>query len=171
MAPSRLVHLFLAVACVGFVACSSPQPQNASDTGSDATDDQAADDAMDEGDDVPEGFARKDCAELAKAMAGAAGAGMSGNMDIDFDKAIEGLRRAGDAAPEELRDDFTVFGDAMAEYFELLRDAGIDFNDPSSFSSPQAQKAVQKGTALLQDPKVEQARKNIDKGMREICEG
>ena len=171
MAPSRLVYLFLAVACVGFVACSSPQPQNASDTGSDATEDQASDDAVDQGDDVPEGFAQKDCLEVAKAMAGAAGGGMSGNMDADFDKAIEGLRRAGEAAPTELRDDFTVFGDAMAKYFELLQDAGIDFNDPSSFSSPQAQKAVKQGTALLEDPKVEQARKNIDEGMRKVCKG
>jgi hypothetical protein len=96
---------------------------------------------------------------------------MGAGADLDFDKAIAGLRRAGEAAPEAIRDDFVVFADAMAEYLTILRDGGIDFSDPSTFTTPKAQKAVKDATAVLEAPDVQEAQQNIDKGMSDVCGG
>jgi hypothetical protein len=158
------------VACLAFVACGGSEPTSATDTGADTTEDQPSDELSDMGDAMPNGFAKKDCLDVANAMAGAA-TGMGANPDADFDRAIDSLHKAADEAPEELRGDFGIFADAMGKYLETLRDGGIDFSDPSTFTSPKAQQAVKEATAILQAPAVQKAQQNIDKKMKELCGG
>ncbi|HYI43845.1 MAG TPA: hypothetical protein VE174_00085 [Actinomycetota bacterium] len=169
MARSRLLVLLVTIACFGLIACGDSTPTSATDAGGDTTEEQPEVETEEEPEaGMPGAFEKKDCLEVAEAMGGALG-GMGADPSVDFDKAIEGIRRAGDAAPEEIRDDFNVFADAMAEYLTILKDGGIDFSDPATFSTPKAQKAVKEATAVLEDPKVKEAQANIDKAMTDLC--
>ena len=171
MARNRLIALFMALACLGFVACAEEVPQEVVDTGGEApeTPVESQEPAEDEGA-LEEAFDNKDCMKIAGAMSGVMGGmGAGGDIGNKFDEAISGLRRAGDFAPEEVQDDFAVFADAMAEYLTILKEAGIDFNNPGSFSTPEAQKAVQKATAVLEAPEVKEAQQNIDRVMTDLC--
>jgi hypothetical protein len=170
MARSRLLVLLVTIVCFGLFACGDSAPTSATDAGGDTTAEQpeAEPEEEPEEEDVTGPFGKQDCLEVAEAMGGALG-GMGSDPSVDFDKAIEGIRKAGDAAPEEIRDDFNVFADAMAEYLTILKDGGIDFSDPATFSTPKAQKAVKEATAVLEDPKVKEAQANIDKAMTDLC--
>lgn len=168
MVRDRVIALCMVLACIGFVACAEEAPQEITETGADATEAPAEEMPEEDSDPGAGALNRQECLKVAEGMSGAMG-GMGAGPNVDFDQAIEGIRRAGDFAPEEVRDDFDVFADAMAEYLTILQDANIDFNDPASFSTPAAQKAVKKATAVLQAPEVMQAQQNIDRAMTDLC--
>lgn len=94
---------------------------------------------------------------------GAAGASAQQSGSVDFSSVAEGLRRARDAAPSEIKGDFTVFVEAATPFFEAM--AKANGNYMSAAQDPAFQAAAEK----LGSDEVQTASQNINNWFAEHC--
>jgi hypothetical protein len=73
-------------------------------------------------------------------------------------------------APAEIADDLEVLAAAYGEFLNALEEAGVDFADPSTFSSPEAQAAMAAAAETLNEAQVTEASENISNYIADVCE-
>ena len=66
--------------------------------------------------------------------------------------------------PSEIKDDFQVYADALAEYANNMKE--IDMND---LLDPSTQQKAEEAAAVLDTPEVTKAQENIEKYFDETC--
>lgn len=105
------------------------------------------------------GFTNDQCLQIILTWSQAASLGFGGAGDLeDVGEALEDL--AG-SVPPEVAADFAIYAQAMTAYGQALRDAGIDLNDPATYSSPEAQAALTAASQAFDSEALEQASENI----------
>ena len=162
-----LAALFVASALL-LAACGDDggsSSENPAEQGSDGGGD--VDQAAGDGDDGPQsdldGYFSGDCQEAVAAFNSAlvsAGSPLAGAGTPD--DAVDSLDAVAEAAPDEIKDDFAVLTDAYGEFAQALADAGIDFEDPSSFSTPEAIAALQSLEDTFDEDELDQASNEIE---------
>jgi hypothetical protein len=171
----RFRALFLLIALL-LAACGGSATPDADDPGD--TDDQAttttvAVDEADEDDDTDgdqaNGLPTGECLSIGVALSQAASLGMLGQGG-DVTDAADSLASMAGAAPAEVADDFEILAEAYAAFAAALEDAGVDFSDPGSMSSPEAQAALATAGEAFASSDVEEASNNISEYMDEVCE-
>jgi len=168
----RLLMVLFALALTAFVACGGGNDEPSVDDVEDAVED-AQENAGDVADDVEDavddagGIPNEDCLDAALALSNAAGGALTGDPG-DVDASIDALRRMGDAAPDDLQDDFETLADALERYFKRLQDAGVDFSDPATFSDPEV--AAELAEAAEELAGAEEASTSISGYMGELCD-
>mgnify|MGYP001226969715 CR=1 FL=1 len=163
---------------VGLTACggddsddeAAPTTEAASSDDSSSADDggDGGDDGMVEIDDVP-GLSGE-CEELVAAYLEASsglGSVMSGT-DTDFSQIAAYFSEVADNLPDEIADDFEVFGQAYAEFGQALEDAGIDLSNMAE-ADPAAVQALMPALEAFDDPAVQEASENISDWMDANC--
>jgi hypothetical protein len=95
--------------------------------------------------------------------AGGASASQSGSGSVDYNDALAGLKRARDAAPKDIKDDFGVLVEAETPFFQAL--AKANGNYMSAAQDPAFQEAAQK----LSTDEVRTASQNITNWFTEHC--
>jgi hypothetical protein len=73
-------------------------------------------------------------------------------------------------APAEIAGDFEILAAAYGEFLAALEEAGVDFADPSTFSSPEAQAAMAAAAESLNAAEVTEASENISAYIESVCE-
>jgi hypothetical protein len=109
-----------------------------------------------------------ECLSIGVALSQAASMGLLGQGGDPTD-AADSLAAMSGAAPAEIADDFEILAEAYAAFAAALEDAGVDFSDAGSLSSPEAQAALAAGEAFASSD-VEEASENISEYMDEVCE-
>jgi len=105
------------------------------------------------------GFTNEECLQIVLAWSQAASFGFGGSGDLE--DAGEMMEDLAASVPPEVAADFAVYAQAMAAYGRALADAGIDFNDPTTYSSAEAQAALTAASAAFDSEELEQASENI----------
>ena len=171
----RFRALFLLVALL-LAACGGSTTPDADDPGD--TDDQATtttaavddpDDDDDTDDDQTTGLPAGECLSIGVALSQAASMGMLGQSGDPTD-AADSLAAMSGAAPAEIADDFEILAEAYSAFAAALEDAGVDFSDPGSLSSPEAQAALTTAGEAFASSDVQEASNNISEYMDEVCE-
>lgn len=147
------------------------------DGGSDSQ--EASDQQTDGGDPSPDGdgdgvvpesdlddYFSGDCLEAVQAfnsaLASAGSAFTGGGENATLEDTADQIAAVADAAPEEISDDFGALADAYAEFAQVLADAGIDFEDPSTFQDADALAALQSIEDIFDEEELEQASNDIE---------
>ena len=155
-------------------ACGGSATPDAEDPGD--TDEQTTTTAVSvEDDDETEtstsaGLPSNECVSLGMALSQAAGLGSIAQGGDPAD-AADSLTALAGAAPAEIADDFEVMAAAFTEFAQSLADAGVDFSDPSTLSSPEGQAALIAAGEAFSAPGVEEASENMSDYLEEVCEG
>jgi|GEM_PF-3840532 hypothetical protein len=145
---------------------AAPTTEEASTDGGTTSDDDG--DGMADVDEVP--GLTGECEELVAAYIEASsglGSVMSGG-DTDFSEIAAYFSEVADNLPDEISDDFEVFGQAYAEFGQALEDAGIDLSDMSE-ADPEAMQALMPALEAFDDPAVQEASENISDWMDANC--
>jgi len=168
MRHGNLLVAVCALTLTAFIACGGGDDEPSAGDVQDALEDaqEEAEDAVDSADDL-EGIPNEDCLAAALALSNAAGGALTGDPG-DADSSIDALRRMGDAAPDDLQDDFETFADALEGYFQRLKDAGVDLSDPSTFSDPGV--AAELSEAAEELTGAQEASTNISEYLGELCD-
>ena len=95
------------------------------------------------------------------------GSVMSGT-ETDFSQIAAYFSEVADNLPDEIADDFEVFGAAYAEFGQALEDAGIDLENMSE-ADPASIQALMPALEAFDDPAVQEASDNISTWMDENC--
>jgi hypothetical protein len=166
--------LFLLIALL-LAACGGSATPDVDDSGD--GDDQAtttttsadvdADDDSDTGQTT--GLPTGECLSIGMALSQAASMGMLGQTG-DVTDSADALAAMSGAAPAEIADDFEVLAEAYSAFAAALEDAGVDFNDPASLSSPEAQAALATAGEAFASADVEEASANVSEYMEEVCD-
>jgi hypothetical protein len=168
----RFRALFLLIALL-LAACGGSATPDADDPGD--TDDQgttttaAVDDPDDDDDTQTAGLPAGECLSIGVALSQAASMGLLGQGGDPTD-AADSLAAMSGAAPAEIADDFEILAEAYAAFAAALEDAGVDFSDAGSLSSPEAQAALAAAGEAFASSDVEEASENISEYMDEVCE-
>ena len=169
----RFRALFLLIALL-LAACggsATPEADDPDDTDDQATTTTAAvDEPDDDNDDQTTGLPTGECMAIGVALSQAASMGLLGQGGDPTD-AADSLTAMSGAAPAEIADDFEILAEAYAAFAAALEDAGVDFSDPGSMSSPEAQAALTTAGEAFASSDVEEASNNISEYMDEVCEG
>lgn len=163
---SLLIVLLLA-ACGGSATPDADDPGDTDDPTTTTT--ATVDDDDDTDDGQTSGLPAGECLSIGVALSQAASLGMLGQSG-DVTDAADSLSSMAGAAPAEIADDFEILAEAYAAFAAALEDAGVDFNDPGSLSSPEAQAALAAAGEAFAAPEVEEASNNISDYMDEVCE-
>ena len=99
----------------------------------------------------------------------AAGGFSAGGQGGNTDDAVATLRRMAGAAPAAIRADVEKVAEAMRIYFKALKDAGIDFSNPSTYSSQTAAQALQSASSQLANSGATDASHRIDTYFKSLC--
>lgn len=169
--PRRLLIAVLASLALLLAACGDDGGSSDSDTAAEAGD-QADGSSSDGGDgggdptpDDVSAFFSGDCrdavAAFQSALASVGGAFTPGD-EAGPEQTAELLDEIAAEAPGEVADDFAVLAEAYAEFAQALTDAGVDFNDPSTFQDPDALAALSSVGEAFDDAEVTQAAENIE---------
>jgi hypothetical protein len=169
----------LLIACALFLAaCGDDSGSDSENAGTEQTDDGGdSQDAGDSDGDGPQsdldGYFTGECADAVgafnDAIASAGTAITGGPDDATLEDTAAQLEAVADAAPDEISDDFGVLADAYAEFAQVLADAGIDLEDPSSFQDPDAVAALQSVGDIFGGEELEQASTEIEAWFTENC--
>lgn len=141
--------------------------------------DDSSDDASDSDDEEADGdggdlsglgiLSDDECFEAAQAMAAAFSGGIGGTFEPG--EIADAFDKLGAVAPSEIADDLGLVGDTMSEFYGALEDAGVDFNDPETFSDPDlAQVIIEAGESLDTDA-FNEALEDVDAWFNENCPG
>jgi hypothetical protein len=103
------------------------------------------------------------CDSRAAVSMGSAYASAASQTGVNYATVSDGLRRARDAAPSELKDDYSILVEAEVPFFEVL--AKANGNYMSAAQDPAFQAAAEK----MQDPKVQAAAKNLSTWFEDHC--
>jgi hypothetical protein len=116
---------------------------------------------------TPGGLPSSQCIELSMALSQAATMGMMGSGDIE--DAAGALRAMASAAPREFSADFMILASALEEFFRAVADAGVDFADPSTYTSPQAQQALADASDAFEASGADEASDRIGDYLESVC--
>lgn len=108
------------------------------------------------------GDCRDAIAAFQSALASVGGAFTPGGDTAGAEQTAALLSEIADEAPDEVADDFVVLADAYAEFARALADAGVDFEDPSTFQDPDALAALSSVGEAFDDAEVTEAADNIE---------
>lgn len=142
--------------------------EEASSEDSSSDDGGSSDDGTVEIDDVA-GLSGE-CEELVAAYAQAStglGSLMSGT-GTDFNEIAAYFNELADELPDEIADDFEVFGEVYARVGRTLEAAGIDAEDMAG-ADPATMQALTAALDGLDDPAIQEAAENISAFMEETC--
>ncbi len=115
------------------------------------------------------GLPSADCLQLSSSLAGASTLGL-GSVSGDATDAVLALQNMASVAPAEIADDFEILAAAYGEFLNALEEAGVNFADPSTFSSPEAQAAMAAAAETLNAAEVTEASENISAYIESVCE-
>ncbi|HLT17604.1 MAG TPA: hypothetical protein VK007_12960 [Acidimicrobiales bacterium] len=114
-----------------------------------------------------------ECMAFAQAMmvVGAPMASMfgGGDMEAEIEQAGEYFAEVAKNVPAELKEDFDVLAEAFEAFAKGLADAGIDFEDPATFTNPDAMAKLEPAMKALESPRFEAAGENIERWLDENC--
>lgn len=116
-----------------------------------------------------DGLPSADCLQLSSSLSAASNLGL-GPVSGDATDAVQALQNMASVAPAEVADDFEVLAAAYAEFLNALEEAGVDFADPSTFSSPEAQAAMAAAAESLSAAEVAEASENISAYIDSVCD-
>lgn len=142
-------------------------------TTTEAGDDDSGGDVDDNGDsgDIASGLgilSDEECFQAAQAMASAFSGGIGATVEPgDIADAFDQL---GAAAPSEIADDLSFVGDTLSDFYGELEDAGVDFNDPSTFSDPDLAQAIIEAGESLDTDAFNEALENVEAWFNENCD-
>jgi hypothetical protein len=142
-------------------------------TTTEAGDDDSGGDVDDNGDsgDIASGLgilSDEECFQAAQAMASAFSGGIGATVEPgDIADAFDQL---GAAAPSEIADDLSFVGDTLSDFYGELEDAGVDFNDPNSFSDADVGQAIIEAGESLDTDAFNEALDNVDAWFNENCD-
>jgi hypothetical protein len=88
----------------------------------------------------------------------------------DATDTVQALQNMAAAAPSEISDDLEILAAAYGEFLAALEEAGVDFADPSTYSTPEAQAALAAASESLDTAGVAEASANISAYMDSVCE-
>jgi hypothetical protein len=159
MKSSRVLACLLVVAALALGACGGSKTPTGSGSNPPAT--------TGGGGGIP-GFGAGDCASAARAMALAAAGGFGGQNAFGQD-ASTALNRLADAAPSAVRGDIKTVATAVGAFYKALKDAGIDFTNPSSFQDPSKAQALQKASQDFEASGAKAAGERVTNYFRSIC--
>lgn len=116
-------------------------------------------------------FVGEDCLAFTTALMEASSA--AGNVFSGATDELEDVADYfGDVAknlPAEIRGDFETFADAYEDFARAIADAGIDFEDPSTFQDPAVMEKLTPAMEALDSAEVQQASENIESWLDETC--
>jgi hypothetical protein len=116
-----------------------------------------------------DGLPSADCLQLSSSLSAASSLGL-GAVSGDATDAVAALQSMASVAPAEIADDLEVLAAAYGEFLNALEEAGVDFADPSTFSSPEAQAAMAAAAETLNEAQVTEASENISNYIADVCE-
>lgn len=116
-----------------------------------------------------DGLPSADCLQLSSSLSAASSVGL-GAVSGDATDAVAALQSMASVAPAEIADDLEVLAAAYGEFLNALEEAGVDFADPSTFSSPEAQAAMAAAAETLNEAQVTEASENISNYIADVCE-
>jgi len=113
------------------------------------------------------GFTDQECLQIVLAWSQAASAAFTpGTSGEDPAAALEALSRS---VPPEIADDFATYAEAVSSYWRALTDAGVDLNDPNTFTDPEAQAARAAAAEEFEATGVQEAGDNISAFLDAQC--
>jgi hypothetical protein len=115
-----------------------------------------------------DGLPSADCLQLSSSLTAASTLGL-GPVSGDATDAVQALQNMASVAPAEVADDFEILAAAYGEFLNALEEAGVDFADPSTFSSPEAQAAMAAAAESLSAADVAEASENISAYIDSVC--
>lgn len=116
-----------------------------------------------------DGLPSADCLQLSTALSQASTLGL-GPASVDPTDTAQAFENMAAVAPSEIADDLEVLAAAYAEFMAALEDAGVDFADPSTYSTPEAQAALVEATQALDSAGVAEASANIAAYVDSVCD-
>jgi hypothetical protein len=116
-----------------------------------------------------DGLPSADCLQLSSSLSAASALGL-GPVSGDATDAVQALQNMASVAPPEIADDLEVLAAAYGEFLNALEEAGVDFADPSTFSSPEVQAAMAAAAETLSAAEVAEASENISAYIDSVCE-
>jgi hypothetical protein len=116
-----------------------------------------------------DGAPSADCLQLTTTLSEAATLGL-GSPAGDATDTVQALQDMAAVAPAEIADDLSVLAGAYGEFLSALEDAGVDFADPSTFTSPEAQAALAAASQTLDAAGVAEASANISAYIDSVCD-
>jgi hypothetical protein len=116
-----------------------------------------------------DGLPSADCLQLSSSLSAASSLGL-GAVSGDATDAVAALQSMASVAPAEIADYLEVLAAAYGEFLNALEEAGVDFADPSTFSSPEAQAAMAAAAETLNEAQVTEASENISNYIADVCE-
>ncbi|MEL7210543.1 MAG: hypothetical protein AAGK32_20310 [Actinomycetota bacterium] len=171
----RTLALVLAAGLLLLTACGDDSDSSQSDTS--ASDSEPSAESGDGDVDLPGGGdievpgLSEECETVAEASIQAAGAAVAAfDPTGDIGETTEFFDGAIDAAPDELKDDFEVLAEGLAQYAQALQDAGADLSDPSSFTDPATISALTEAAEVFSTAEFEQAGENISAWAEANCD-
>ena len=157
----RLVFALLVSMIATLAACGGDSEPTGSSTPTGSTTPTAG---------PPSLFSTEECRSVALALAAAASGGF-GTGQQSPDDAVIALQRLASTAPAEIKLDIELVGREIQKFYEALRTAGADFNNPSTFSNPQTAQAAGQAAAAFQASGAPAAVDRMESYFDQICPG
>ena len=124
------------------------------------------------GDDVTAGVLSSDeCLTAASSLSLAASGGLDPSGTGDVQTIADSFARMSAVAPAEIQEDLAAISAALSQFFSILSEEGIDFNDPASLSNPAAADAFRRAGAALEASDFQQAVDDVDAWFQVACGG
>jgi hypothetical protein len=163
-----------AVLGLGLVACGDDGDDDAAtETTEDSGDETTTTASDDDTDDTADlGDFTGECAAFSQAFANAGtaiGSAFSGDASEEIEAVADYFDEVSSELPEEIRDDFSVFADAYAEFARALAESDIDFSNPESVD-PEDMAELQALSQAFSSPEVQEASNNIQTYVAETCQ-
>lgn len=109
-----------------------------------------------------------DCLAASQSIAAAFSGGFG--QFIDPDEIADAFDQLGAAAPSDIADDLDEIGNTLAEFYNVLQDAGIeDLSDPSAFADPEIAQKIADAAEELDTDAFNEAADNVDAWFTENC--
>ncbi len=115
-------------------------------------------------------FSTTECLQVAQALAVAASGGFGGTA-LAPDQAVANLLRLESAAPAEVKADLALIANELRRFYEALKTAGADFNNPATLSNPQTLAAAGAAASAFQTSGAQQAQERIGSYFDGVCPG
>lgn len=160
---SSVVLVLVLMACGGSADTTEQTTATTSTASTTATTDGGSDTTADVG-----GLPSGDCLQLSTTLSAASTLGM-GVASADATDTVQALQDMAAAAPAEISADLEILAAAYGEFLAALEEAGVDFADPSTYSTPEAQAALAAASESLNTAGVAEASANISSYIDSVC--
>lgn len=162
---SFVVLVLVLMACGGSADTTEQTTATTSTASTTATTDGGSDTTGGDVGGLPSG----DCLQLSMTLSQASTLGL-GAASGDASDTVQALQNMAAAAPAEISDDLEILAAAYGEFLAALEEAGVDFADPSTYSTPEAQAAIAAASESLDTAGVAEASDNLSAYIDSVCE-